>query len=67
MKHAEQLVDRILFLERTPVMNEPFKLTIGKEDEVVGTQMQAVNQKEPLLPLCLLSIWFSCGSRFIPS
>ncbi len=31
MKHAEQLIDRILFLEGTPVMNEPFKLMIGKD------------------------------------
>src|SRR5262249_8111380 len=31
MRHAEQLIDRILFLEGTPVMNEPFKLAIGKD------------------------------------
>ena len=30
MKHAERLIDRILFLEGMPIMNEPFKLTIGK-------------------------------------
>jgi bacterioferritin len=30
MKHAEQLVERILFLEGMPIMNEPFKLTVGR-------------------------------------
>jgi len=30
MKHAERLIERILFLEGMPIMNEPFKLTIGK-------------------------------------
>ena len=31
MRHAEQLIDRILFLEGTPVMNEPFQVTVGKD------------------------------------
>lgn len=31
MKHAEQLIDRILFLEGIPVMNEPFRISIGKD------------------------------------
>src|SRR5215510_12938897 len=30
MKHAEQLIDRILFLEGLPIVNEAFKITIGK-------------------------------------
>jgi len=30
MKHAEQLIDRILFLEGVPILNEPFKITVGK-------------------------------------
>src|SRR5215510_2042831 len=30
MRHAEQLIDRILFLGGTPILNEPFKLLIGK-------------------------------------
>ncbi len=31
MVHAEKLIDRILFLEGTPVMNEPFRIAIGKD------------------------------------
>ncbi|HXG19194.1 MAG TPA: bacterioferritin [Methylomirabilota bacterium] len=31
MKHAEQLIDRILFLEGTPIMNDSFKISIGKD------------------------------------
>ena len=31
MKHAERLIDRILFLEGLPIMNEAFKLSIGKD------------------------------------
>lgn len=30
MKHAEQLIDRIIFLEGAPVVNEAFKIAIGK-------------------------------------
>ncbi|MGE0822980.1 MAG: bacterioferritin [Candidatus Binatia bacterium] len=30
MKHAEQLIDRILFLEGTPMVKEPFKIAVGK-------------------------------------
>lgn len=30
MKHAEQLIDRILFLEGSPILSEAVKLTIGK-------------------------------------
>lgn len=33
MKHAEQLMERILFLEGTPNMNEFFKIRIGKTVE----------------------------------
>src|SRR5438876_6527632 len=29
MKHAEMLIERILFLDATPSMTEPMKLTIG--------------------------------------
>jgi bacterioferritin len=35
MKHAERLIDRILFLGGMPIMNEPFKLTIGKNVQEV--------------------------------
>ena len=31
MKHAERLIDRILFLEGTPIVTEPFKIAIGKD------------------------------------
>jgi bacterioferritin len=31
MKHAEQLIDRILFLEGTPIMNDSFTIAIGKD------------------------------------
>jgi bacterioferritin len=30
MQHAERLIDRILFLEGIPIVNEPFKITVGK-------------------------------------
>jgi bacterioferritin len=30
MKHAERLIDRILFLEGTPIVNEAVKISIGK-------------------------------------
>jgi len=30
MKHAEQLIDRILFLESTPTVKDSLKITIGK-------------------------------------
>ena len=31
MKHAEQLVERILFLDGTPNLTEPMRLTIGRD------------------------------------
>lgn len=37
MKHAERLIDRILFLEGTPIVNEPFKITVGKNVREVLT------------------------------
>lgn len=30
MKHAEQLIERILFLDSTPNLTEPMQLTVGK-------------------------------------
>src|SRR5260370_13714942 len=38
MKHAEQLIERILFLDATPNMTEPMKLTIGRN---VREQLQS--------------------------
>jgi bacterioferritin len=31
MRHAERLIDRILFLEGTPIVTEPFRVTVGKD------------------------------------
>src|SRR4029434_8968271 len=31
MRHAERLIDRILFLEGTPMVTEPFKGAVGKD------------------------------------
>lgn len=38
MKHAEELIERILFLDGTPNMTEPMKLTIGRN---VREQLQS--------------------------
>src|SRR5438105_8806121 len=38
MKHAEELIERILFLDATPTMTEPMKLTIGRN---VREQLQS--------------------------
>ena len=34
MKHAEILIERILFLDGTPTLTEPMRLTIGKQSEM---------------------------------
>ncbi len=39
MKHAEELIERILFLDGTPSLTEPMRLTIGKD---VRSQLQSV-------------------------
>ncbi len=31
MKHAEELIERILFLDGTPSLTEPMRLTVGKD------------------------------------
>jgi len=38
MKHAEELIERILFLDATPNLTEPMKLTIGRN---VREQLQS--------------------------
>lgn len=38
MKHAEELIERILFLDATPNLTEPMKLSVGKN---VRTQLDA--------------------------
>jgi len=58
MKHAEQLIDRILFLEGVPVVNEPFKITVGKNvKEVLESDLTLEREGLPELKkgilLCL--------------
>src|SRR6266852_3233833 len=43
MKHAEELIERILFLDGTPSLTEPMKLTVGKD---VRAQLQSDLQLE---------------------
>ena len=43
MKHAEELIERILFLDATPCLTEPMRLTIGKD---VRAQLQSDLQLE---------------------
>jgi bacterioferritin len=43
MKHAEELIERILFLDGTPSLTEPMRLTIGKD---VRSQLQSDLQLE---------------------
>lgn len=58
MKHAERLIERILFLEGMPIMNEPFKLTIGKNvKEILESDLSLEKEGLPELKkgvaLCL--------------
>ena len=40
MRHAEQLIDRVLFLEGTPIVNEPLKVAVGKTvKEILGNDL----------------------------
>ena len=43
MKHAEELIERILFLDGTPSLTEPMRLAIGKD---VRSQLQSDLQLE---------------------
>ena len=43
MKHAEELIERILFLDATPSLTEPMRLTIGKS---VKAQLESDLQLE---------------------
>ncbi len=43
MKHAEELIERILFLDGTPSLTEPMRLTIGKD---VKAQLESDLQLE---------------------
>jgi bacterioferritin len=58
MKHAEQLIDRILFLEGTPIMNEPFTLAIGKNvqeilDNDLALERDGLPELKKAVGLCL--------------
>src|SRR6266705_1327630 len=43
MKHAEELIERILFLDGTPSLTEPMRLTVGKD---VKAQLESDLQLE---------------------
>jgi bacterioferritin len=58
MKHAEQLIDRILFLEGAPIMNEPFTLAIGKDvreilDNGLALERDGLPELKKAVGLCL--------------
>src|SRR5258708_40137080 len=58
MRHAEQLIDRILFLEGTPIMNEPFKFTIGKDvreilENDLALEREGLPELKKAVGLCL--------------
>jgi bacterioferritin len=58
MRHAEQLIDRILFLEGTPIMNEPFKFTIGKNvreilENDLALEREGLPELKKAVGLCL--------------
>jgi bacterioferritin len=58
MKHAERLIDRILFLEGAPILNDPFKITAGKDvKEVLESDLTLEREGVPELKngihLCL--------------
>jgi bacterioferritin len=58
MKHAERLIDRILFLEGAPILNDPFKITVGKNvKEVLESDLTLEREGVPELKngihLCL--------------
>jgi bacterioferritin len=58
MRHAERLVDRILFLEGTPIMNEPFKIVIGKNvkdilENDLALERDGLPELKKAIALCL--------------
>jgi bacterioferritin len=58
MKHAEQLIGRILFLEGTPLMNEPFTLAIGKNvreilENDLALEREGLPELKKAVTLCL--------------
>lgn len=58
MRHAEKLIDRILFLEGTPILNEPFKLAIGKDvrevlENDLALEREGLPELKRTVALCL--------------
>ena len=57
MKHADVLIDRILYLEGTPNMSQLFPMTIGKTvpDMLKGDlelERQAIDRLNTFIPMC---------------
>ena len=57
MKHAEELIERILFLDGSPTLNEAMQLTIGKNvkeqlDSDLKLEIGAVAMYNRLVKLC---------------
>jgi bacterioferritin len=58
MRHAQQLIDRILFLEGTPVMNEPFQVMVGKDvqemlEKDLSLELEGLPVLKRAIALCL--------------
>jgi len=58
MKHAEQLIDRILFLEASPTVNDSLKLTIGKDvkgilENDLALEKEGLPELRKAVALCL--------------
>jgi len=57
MKHAEAIIERILFLDATPSLTEPMRLTIGKNvreqiDSDLKLELDAVGMYNRAIKLC---------------
>src|SRR5262245_40444430 len=58
MLHAEKLIDRILFLEGIPIMNEPFRIAIGKDVQALlendlELEREGLPELKTAIALCL--------------
>ena len=57
MKHAEALIERILFLDATPSLTEPMKLTVGKNvkeqiESDLKLEVEAVGMYNQSIRIC---------------